>query len=186
MNYDKLIALIETLGVHPELGPVGQGWDIEQNPHELTTFLAALPEIHTVLEIGTGYKAGLARFMSQHLGWQVTSVDVTDYGHAYPGIEFMVNPDPRIFQAREYDLVIIDGDHAYEAVKADYELYGSRARSGAGIVMFHDIAGLRDCDGAARFWRELSYTKKGVLRQGFHEAIADGPQRAGIGWIQHA
>lgn len=182
MNYEELIALIEDLGVHEELGPVGKGWDIEQNPHELATFLTALPEIHTVLEIGTGYKAGLARFMAQHLGWKVTSVDVVDYGHIYPGIEFLVKPDPLLFQAREYDLVILDGNHAYEAVKTDYELYATRAR-GAEIVMFHDITGLRACEGAAKFWRELAYTKKGALRQGFHEVIADGPQRAGIGWM---
>lgn len=181
-SYVELKYVIEELGVHPALGPRGEGWGIEQNPHELATFLAAVPhEIETVLEIGTGYKAGLARFMAQFLGWQVTSVDIKDYGHSCPGVRFVV-ADSRALDLVEidriYDLVIIDGDHGYEAVMDDHDHY---ERLGS-IIMFHDIAGERDCEGVARYWQEISRTGRGNLRIGFDEVIDQGSQRAGIGW----
>lgn len=43
---------------------------------------------------------------------------------------------------RNVDFLFIDGDHHYEAVKRDLDLYGPLVRSG-GIIAFHDIA-LRD------------------------------------------
>lgn len=179
MTTDELKALIETLGVHPALGPTGEGWGIEQNPDELAAFLTAVDGVETVLEIGTGHKAGLARFLTYHLGMQVTTVDIHDYGHAYPEIAFRIAPvDPAALDDG-YDLVILDGDHAYESVKADYERYAPRGR----IVMFHDIAGLRDCAGVARFWQELAYTKKGNLRKYHYEALAADDFRSGIGWV---
>jgi len=54
------------------------------------------------------------------------------------------------------DLLFIDGDHTYEGVKKDYELYSPIVRKG-GLVAFHDI-----CEGPAEnvggvpvFWREV-------------------------------
>ena len=169
---------IEQRGVHDQLGPVGQGWGIEQNPHELATFVIAMQElgVQSVLEIGTGYKAGLAQFIHYDLGWQVVSVDIRDYGHAFEGITFIIGQ----YEAdRQFDLVFIDGEHTYEAVRhdlADYGAYATRAWA------FHDIAGLRDCGGVAQYWRDIAYTKAGKLRKGFHEVIDDSERRAGIGW----
>lgn len=182
MDYDALHALIERLGVHPALGSTGEGWGIEQNPHELAVFLTALPsDTRTVLEIGTGHKAGLARLMSECLGWDVTTVD-------------RWKPDPPALLARqivgmsqdvveqvrgEYDLVIIDADHRYEAAMRDFELYGSMGR----VVMFHDIAGLRDCEGARQLWAELKASDLDGFKAARHEVIADSDQSAGIGWL---
>jgi len=47
--------------------------------------------------------------------------------------------DPRTVDVNtgEVDLVFIDGDHAYEAAKSDFELFGTRARAG-GAVLFDD------------------------------------------------
>lgn len=188
MTYIDMKDQIERCGVHPLLGPTGEdNLGIEQNPHELATFLTAIEsEIQTVLEIGTGYRAGLATFMHTVLGWQVTSVDVQDYQHTQPGIEFLITADPktlpRALEGRSFDLVIIDGNHAYESVKRDHALYGPLGR----IVMFHDIAGLRDCEGAARYWMEISRTARSTLRKGYDEVIADGATAAGIGWVRHA
>lgn len=204
MSYEELLAKIEELGVHELLGPTGRGVGIEHNPHELATFVAAItkrevqlapgmvgdkivevslvpapPMIQTVLEIGTGYKSGLSRFMSDYLRWQVTTIDAKDYQHTWPGITYLVSPT-RVEFDHQFDLVIIDADHHYESVEADYIHYGPRADK---VVAFHDICGLRDCEGAARFWHELAYTKKGALKKGFYEAIADDERRSGIGWL---
>lgn len=183
MKYTEYKALIEHCGVHEQLGPAGEGFGIEQNPHELATFLAAVDgQVRTVLEIGTGYRAGLARFMSQMLGWKVTSVDVQDYGHSLPGVEFIVLEWPGVEYPvfnEGFDLVIIDGNHAYDSVQADDKHYGKLGR----VVMFHDIAGLRNCEGAAQYWREISRTKRGSLHAGHDEVIDEGAQAAGIGWV---
>jgi len=54
------------------------------------------------------------------------------------------------------DFLFIDGDHSYEGVKADFELYRSLAAPGA-MVAFHDIVPHRQNDvGVDRFWREVS------------------------------
>jgi predicted O-methyltransferase YrrM len=44
-----------------------------------------------------------------------------------------------ILGGRMVDFLFIDGDHTYEGVKKDFELYSSLVRKG-GIIAFHDIA----------------------------------------------
>jgi predicted O-methyltransferase YrrM len=54
------------------------------------------------------------------------------------------------------DLLFIDGDHTYDGVRVDYELYAPLVRRG-GLVAFHDIvAGPAEYVGEVpRFWREF-------------------------------
>lgn len=181
MIYQALRGQIEEAGVHALLGPTGQGWGIEQNPHELAAFLSSLPPIASVLEIGTGYRAGLARFMSECLGWHVTTIDRWLPDTPAPLARQIVGMSQDVIAAvsGHYDLVIIDGDHAYHAAKGDYLAYGGMGQ----IVMFHDIAGLRDCEGAAQLWQELSRDETGAMKAGYYEVIDNSNQRAGIGWI---
>lgn len=57
------------------------------------------------------------------------------------------------------DLLFIDGDHSYEGVKQDFELYHPLVRAG-GMVAFHDIATdplAPDC-GVRRLWDEVKQT----------------------------
>lgn len=54
------------------------------------------------------------------------------------------------------DFLFIDGDHSYEGVKQDFEMYSPLVKKG-GIVGFHDITGVRNTT-VGRYWREL---KKG-------------------------
>lgn len=65
---------------------------------------------------------------------------------------------------RDIDFLFIDGDHHYEAVKKDFELYSPLVRSG-GIIGFHDINS-RDIEGveAGRFFAELDPAKCEALQ----------------------
>jgi len=60
-----------------------------------------------------------------------------------------------IFAGGLIDVLFIDGDHSYEGVKQDYEMYHSLVRPG-GIIAFHDIVHTKfeDCH-VDVFWREL-------------------------------
>jgi cephalosporin hydroxylase len=59
-------------------------------------------------------------------------------------------------QGREVDLLFIDGDHTFEGVKADYELYADLVRAG-GAIAFHDIVdGPHEfVGGVPDFWRSI-------------------------------
>jgi predicted O-methyltransferase YrrM len=52
------------------------------------------------------------------------------------------------------DFLFIDGDHAYEAVRRDWELYSPLVRPG-GLVGFHDIWPGIHSGGVPEFWREV-------------------------------
>lgn len=52
---------------------------------------------------------------------------------------------------RTIDFLFIDGDHTYEGVKMDYEMYSPLVTPG-GLIGFHDIA--YPC-GVTQFWNEL-------------------------------
>lgn len=66
---------------------------------------------------------------------------------------------------RQLDVLLIDGDHSYEGVKLDFEMYSPLVRTG-GLVAFHDIApdsfmrtGIRSdayVGGVPIFWREVA------------------------------
>lgn len=87
----------------------------------------------------------------------------------------------RALGGRKLDLLFIDGDHSFEGVKSDYELYSGFVRPG-GVIAFHDIQpgyerelGLE----VSRFWRE--YPLPGERR----EFIEDGGQISyGIGALR--
>lgn len=191
-TYDELKSLIEQRGVHVVFGAPGEGWAIEQNADELAQFLVVCQEhgVQSVLEIGTGYRAGLARFLHDDMGWHVTSVDIHDYGHQFGGIQFITQlwrgTEYPVFD-QQFDLVMIDADHSYEAVKDDHFYYGKYA---AKIIAFHDITGLRDCEGVRDYWNDIAHfnasindTPEDELRAGYHEIIAPSDQRGGIGYI---
>ena len=52
---------------------------------------------------------------------------------------------------KSIDLLHIDADHSYEAVKADFEMWSPKVRNG-GCVLFHDVESF---DGVRRFFQEL-------------------------------
>jgi predicted O-methyltransferase YrrM len=80
---------------------------------------------------------------------------------------------------RKIDFCFIDGDHSYEGVKSDFEMYSSLIRK-KGIIALHDIVSPPHLNyGVNRFWKELK-------RHGykFEEIIEEkGNRKAGIGII---
>jgi len=67
----------------------------------------------------------------------------------------------KILSGENIDFLFIDGDHTYEGVKKDFEMYSSLVREG-GIIAFHDIVpGLPDnVGGVPRFWSQIKYEYK--------------------------
>lgn len=85
-----------------------------------------------------------------------------------------------ILEGDKIDFLFIDGDHEYEGVKKDFEMYSPLVRSG-GVIAFHDIAPNGDrqyTGGVPIFWKEIKDSYK------IKEFIKDENQRGfGIGLI---
>jgi len=67
----------------------------------------------------------------------------------------------RLLSGRQVDLLFIDGDHTYEGVKKDWEMYSPLVRSG-GLIVFHDVAGNYGETQVKAFWDTIktSYSYK--------------------------
>lgn len=74
----------------------------------------------------------------------------------------------RILSGEPLDYLFLDGDHTYDGVRRDFEMYAPLVRSG-GIVAFHDIVvhqSETQCE-VKRFWNEIKQ------RYQHREIIAD-------------
>jgi len=60
-----------------------------------------------------------------------------------------INKLVEMLKGRPIDLLFIDGDHSYEGVKQDYEIFGQMTKH---IIAFHDIFVVPD---VKQFWAEL-------------------------------
>ena len=79
----------------------------------------------------------------------------------------------RILNGNKLDFLFIDGDHSYEGVKKDFEMYGKLVGKG-GTIAFHDIC----LHGVDRLWNEI----KPAYRH--EEMVKDWKQRGfGIGIV---
>ncbi len=83
----------------------------------------------------------------------------------------------RILNDESLDYLFLDGDHSYEGVRRDFEMYAPLVRSG-GLIALHDIAmHYRDAECQVdKFWSE-------VKNQYRHEEIVEDPRQgwAGLG-----
>jgi predicted O-methyltransferase YrrM len=86
----------------------------------------------------------------------------------------------KILRGEKLDFLFIDGDHTYEGVKKDFDMYSLLVKKG-GVIAFHDIVEHppeSGCD-VSRFWNEI---KKNY--ESSEEIIKDRKQGwAGIGVI---
>ena len=132
-------------------------------------------EPETVVEIGTArggtfylmvrFLKSADKFVSVNLGWS--------FGYKYKKkLLEKIDPDKRLSfivgdshdkstyervrQATdsEVDFIFIDGDHSYDGVKQDFEMYKDLVCEG-GIIAFHDIQHQHSRVGVDEFWREI-------------------------------
>lgn len=77
----------------------------------------------------------------------------------------------------QLDFLMIDGDHSYQGVRTDYELYGPMVGEG-GVIALHDIVE-NPSDPSIdvnRFWEELRQSRGDAAR-----AIVKDPEQGGYG-----
>jgi len=83
----------------------------------------------------------------------------------------------KVLKGRKLDFLFIDGDHRYDGVKRDFEMYSRLVRKG-GLVAFHDICYHPPETGCEvhKLWNEIKNRYR-------HEEIVKNPQQgwAGIG-----
>jgi predicted O-methyltransferase YrrM len=62
----------------------------------------------------------------------------------------------QLLKGSQLDFLFIDGDHRYEGVKADFQMYSALVRPG-GLIAFHDIVSGPPAlvGGVPAFWQEL-------------------------------
>tara|TARA_R110000868_G_scaffold369704_1_gene633133 strand:+ start:1507 stop:2115 length:609 start_codon:yes stop_codon:yes gene_type:complete len=75
------------------------------------------------------------------------------------------------------DFLFIDGDHSYEGVKQDFEMYSPLVAEG-GSIAFHDICTETPRCQVKRFWDEIKDTKS------YGAIISEPPTMGGIGIMQ--
>ena len=166
----------------------------------------AVTRPHTVVELGT-FRGGTLFLFTRVAAAGATLVtvdmDAGQFGGAYPRTWapllrsfarekqtiHLVRGDSHSPSTRAWvssllkqpvDFLFIDGDHTYEGVRADFEMYSPLVRGG-GLIALHDIVeGSSELvGGVPGFWREV--------REGFEaeEIIADRDQGGyGIGLLR--
>lgn len=183
---------IKRRGILPALVP-GKAWAggycIEQSARELAEFCAWLRGrgVRTYVELGVS-SGGLFRFMQETWGFEwALGVDLHAPSALHlPDTAKVVIGDlrkPETIEALKgltADLVFVDADHTYESIVQDTRTALSLNPS---IVAFHDVAGLRECEGARKHWEEVKDGKHIPLAT--HESTlefvnADDPVGIGV------
>jgi len=139
-----------------------------------------LPKKPVVVEIGLR-KANQRYFYKELFNADYKGIDIRkykgdDFIHGDSKKEETLNKLKNWLNGRKIDLLFIDGDHSYEGVKTDYELYSPLAK----IVALHDIHTNHKLHlGVLKFWKELN--KKRMLEFRYIEDV--GYYGDGIGVI---
>lgn len=156
-----------------------------QIPEEATEFLDLLKKrrVEAVLEIGT-FNGGTLFLFTRVVAPDaiLISLDLPkgQYGGGYPEwklplfkafrrqgqkvcllredshLQSTLSEVEALLEGRPLDLLFIDGDHSYEGVKRDFELY-SPLVAPDGLIVFHDIVDgpPEYVGGVHRFWSEI-------------------------------
>lgn len=132
---------------------------MQQDDREFWLLVEEVSKINPkrILEVGSAHGAGLI-FYDRMVGpdGQVVSINYSDGGTHQWTMDYSTctsdmtfinqnSHDPAALEAvtaaltGPIDFLFIDGDHSYEGVKMDYEMYSPLVRAG-GLVGFHDIS----------------------------------------------
>jgi predicted O-methyltransferase YrrM len=145
----------------------------QQDRKELNWFLASIKGAKSLLEIGSGFGRTLLQAGDVLApGARIRSIDLgrSDDIDTAPALQAVIarlrakglDADLLLADsaadlsvawaaaAAPYDVVFIDGDPSYEAVRRDWERYGPMAR----VVALHNVA--NPSLGASRLWREIA------------------------------
>lgn len=190
LNESFLESLIPELGTNDEIiheqpsivTSMTGGLKIWQYPNQFSKYmvrvLAGFP-IKTYLEIGCRW-GGTFVLTMEYLSRVQKDQDITgvavdiidspvlEYCKQNAGASFMKcdssSPEFKNYLTdKQFDLVLIDGDHSYTGVVADFQLI----RDKAGIVVFHDIFS-SVCPGVVQCWQEV---KQMTDIYDFHEFV---------------
>lgn len=139
-----------------------------QTPCQLAGYLIYLgnKKIKTYLDIGTltGWTitvvtAYLLRFGLQRVDtydvFEICNKEVLNIWKelALPITYIVSKNDDRSEILKPYDVIFIDGDHSYNCVKKDYDMF----RPYAQLIVFHDVNDIV-CVGVVRLWNEIKET----------------------------
>lgn len=147
-----------------------------QKEVELARFLAVAMDLEPKVTVEVGSFAGGTLWAWMQFCPRVIGIDRPPKGYRTGpqlsdlGCEVLLgdSQDPgmvaqleQMLGGDDIDMLFIDGDHTFEGVKADYELYSPLVRPG-GMVAFHDICGhptmpFIEVD---RFWATLDGEKE--------------------------
>jgi cephalosporin hydroxylase len=153
-NMEEILWLLAVLEREPPRTVVEIGTD-EGGTLYLWTRVAAPDALLVAIDIRP---LGL---LGQHSAWAVAR---RGFARDRQQVELMLPADShnpatvaaleRVLAGRRPDFLYIDGDHSYDGVRRDFELYSPLVRPG-GIVAFHDIGSAIE-PGVPRFWNELT------------------------------
>ena len=172
------------LSVKDQLADKAMILEAIQKPMELTSLLNFISDkpLNTVLEIGSA-KGGVFYALCQLSSTNAMMISIDLPGGEFGTIEL---PKDEVFKSflkegqtfhrilsdshlestkaklvkilgkRKIDFLFIDGDHRYEGVKKDWEMYSPLVREG-GYIGFHDICFHQEDlrVGVDRLWREI-------------------------------
>lgn len=182
----------------------GTGTHYMQNPVEITDFAFAVKaqerlagrKFASFLEVG--FSAGINNtFLNKIFGFSnIVVVDIVTPAGINPAtmmanmrfknLTFLAGDSgeasviDRAKKLGDYDLIFIDADHSYEAVKRDFANY-SRLLCTGGVLALHDIHSA-DHPGPGKFWGELRASS--AARWDFREFYDKGNHTDyGIGMI---
>ena len=139
-------------------------------------------DVGVVVEVGVHYGYSLFTFAADYPNASVFGIDDFSYDDSDKAREHLEThlstfPNVKVIEATSHDarelwrnprnyldidLLHIDGDHTYEGVKNDFELWESVVRPG-GVILFHDIDSF---DEVRKFFEEIEGGYKRELNLG--------------------
>ena len=136
----------------------------QQRPREFTVTLELVASFNPkiILEIGCadgGTLFAWTKICPEVYGITLPGYEVNDHGAdvivaTSHSAETLARIEDKL-NSRQLDMLFIDGDHSYDGVKADWEMYSPLVRKG-GLVLFHDVANWVNEPEVVWFWRDLN------------------------------